>query len=114
MGINHCTLSGNLTRNSELRSSASGVSALSFGIAFNERRRRKDSDEWEEVANFIDCALFGARADALADYLVKGTKVSLDGKLRWNQWEDEFGEKHSKIELIVNDLEFMSPRASEG
>ena len=113
MSINHSTLSGNLTRDAELRYSEGGVAILSFGLAFNDRRKRKDGDEWEDVANFIDCVLFGNRAEALEPYLLKGTKVCLDGKLRWGQWETDDGDKRSKIELIVNEIEFMAPRRDD-
>ena len=57
--------------------------------------------------------VFGNRAEALADYLVKGTKVALEGKLRWSQWETEDGSKRSKHEIIVDELEFMAPRKEE-
>lgn len=113
MSINHSTLSGNLTRDAELRHSEGGVAILAFGLAFNDRRKQKDGDEWEDVANFIDCTLFGNRAEALEPYLQKGTKVCLDGKLRWGQWEADDGEKRSKIELIVDELEFMAPRRDD-
>ena len=63
----------------------------------------------EDYPNFIDCTMFGARAESLSRYLSKGTKVSIEGKLRWSQWERE-GQKRSKIEVIVDELEFMSSR----
>ena len=113
MGINNVHLSGNLTRDAELRETNSDIAVLAFGLAFNDRRRKSDSDEWEEVPNFIDCVLFGKRAEALEQYLVKGTKVSLEGRLHWNQWETDEGEKRSKHELIVHELEFMAPRKDE-
>lgn len=114
MSINHVNLSGNLTRDGELRHTEGGMPVLALGMAFNERRRVKGTDdEWEDVPNFVDCTLFGNRAEALAPYLVKGAKVAIDGHLRWGQWETEDGSKRSKIEVIIDELEFMSPRKSE-
>lgn len=108
MSINKVVISGNLTRDSELRSTAGGTSVLGFGVAVNDRRRNING-EWEDYANFVDCTMFGARADGLHKYLVKGTKVAIEGKLRWSQWESKDGTgKRSKIEIIVDELEFMS------
>lgn len=108
MSINRVTISGNLTRDGELRATASGTSVLTFGVAVNDRRRNT-SGEWEDYPNFIDCVMFGTRADSLARYLTKGTKVCIDGKLRYSSWETD-GQRRSRIEVIVNDLDFMSSR----
>lgn len=113
MTINSVHLSGNLTRDAELRRTQTDMAVLGFGLAFNERRRKPGTEEWEEVPNFIDCVLFGNRAEALKQYLVKGTKVAVAGRLRWGQWEAEDGSKRSKHELIVDELEFMAPRREE-
>ena len=109
MSINRVIISGNLTRAPELRSTAGGMPVLGFGVAVNDRRKNQQTGEWEDYPNFIDCTMFGARAEALSRYLNKGTKVSIEGKLRWSQWERE-GQKRSKIEVIVDELEFMSSR----
>ncbi|MDU5065117.1 MAG: single-stranded DNA-binding protein, partial [Eggerthella sp.] len=76
------------------------------------RRKNQQTGEWEDYPNFIDCTMFGARAESLSRYLGKGTKVAIEGKLRWSQWERE-GQKRSKIEVIVDELEFMSSRNSD-
>ena len=109
MSINRVVISGNLTRDPELRSTSGGTQVLSFGVAVNDRRRNQQTGEWEDYPNFIDCTMFGARAEALSRYLSKGTKVAIEGKLRWSQWERD-GQKRSKIEVIVDELEFMSSR----
>ena len=109
MSINRVIVSGNLTRDSELRATASGLPVLGFGIAVNDRRKNQQTGEWEDYPNFIDCTMFGQRAESLAKYLTKGAKVALEGKLRWSQWERE-GQKRSKIEVIVEELEFTSFR----
>ena len=112
MSINRVIISGNLTRDPELRSTQSGMDVMSFGVAVNDRRRNPQTNEWEDYPNFIDCTMFGARAESLSRYLGKGTKVAIEGKLRWSQWERE-GQKRSKIEVIVDELEFMSSRNSD-
>ncbi len=109
MSINRVMISGNLTRDAELRSTASGLPVLGFGVAVNDRRKNQQTGEWEDYPNFIDCTMFGPRAESLSRYLTKGTKVSIEGKLRWSQWERD-GQKRSKIEVIVDELEFMSSR----
>lgn len=109
MSINRVLISGNLTRDPELRQTGGGTQVLSFGVAVNDRRRNQQTGEWEDYPNFIDCTMFGARAEALSRYLSKGTKVAIEGKLRWSQWERD-GQKRSKIEVIVDELEFMTSR----
>lgn len=109
MSINRVLISGNLTRDPELRQTGGGTQVLSFGVAVNDRRRNPQTGEWEDYPNFIDCTMFGARAEALSRYLSKGTKVAIEGKLRWSQWERD-GQKRSKIEVIVDELEFMTSR----
>lgn len=112
MSINRVIISGNLTRDPELRSTQSGMDVMSFGVAVNDRRRNPQTNEWEDYPNFVDCTMFGNRARSLHQYLSKGTKVAIEGKLRWSQWERE-GQKRSKIEVIVDELEFMSSRNSD-
>ena len=99
MSINRVIISGNLTRDPELRQTQSGMAVLSFGVAVNDRRKNPSTGEWEDYPNFVDCTMFGARANSLAQYLSKGTKVSIEGKLRWSQWERD-GQKRSKLEVI--------------
>ena len=114
MSINRVVISGNLTRDGELRATAGGMSVLKLGVAVNDRRKNQQTGEWEDIPNFIDCTMFGARADALGQYLVKGTKVAIEGKLRWSSWENPQGEKRSKVEVIVDEIEFMSSRDGGG
>ena len=109
MSINHVCISGNLTRDAELKRSQSGMAILGFSVAVNERRKNNQTGEYEDYANFIDCRMFGTRAEKIAMYLTKGLKVSVDGKLRWSQWERD-GQKRSKVEVIVDEIEFMSSR----
>lgn len=112
MSINRVILSGNLTRDPEVRATASGIPVMSFGLAVNDRRKNNQTGEWEDHPNFVDCTMFGTRAHAVSRYLHKGSKVFIEGKLRWSQWEKD-GQKRSKIEVIVEELEFASVRNSD-
>ena len=112
MSINRVCISGNLTRDAELRATASGMPVLSLSVAVNDRRKNPQSGEWEDYPNFVDCTMFGTRAEKLAQYLSKGTKVAVEGKLRYSSWERD-GQRRSKLEVIVDEIEFMS-RGSQG
>lgn len=107
MSINRVSISGNLTRDPELRQTQGGMAILSMGVAVNDRVKDKQTGEWVDHANFIDCVMFGPRAEKLAQYLAKGTKVAIDGKLRYSSWEKD-GARRSKLEVIVDEIEFMS------
>lgn len=112
MSINRVSISGNLTRDPELRSTQGGKSILTFGVAVNDRRRNPQTGEWEDVPNFVDCVVFGARAEALGKFLSKGSKVAIDGKLRYSSWEKD-GQRRSKLEVIVEECEFLSQREAQ-
>ena len=111
MSINHVAVVGNLTRDVELRSTQSGTAVLSFGIAVNDRRKNA-SGNWEDVPNFFECVTFGNRATALGDILTKGMKVAISGKLHYSSWEKD-GQKHSKVDIIANEIELMQNRRPE-
>ena len=96
MSINRVNISGNLTRDPELRMTGSGTQILAFGVAVNDRRRNPQSGEWEDVPNFIDCVVFGARAEPLSRFLSKGSKVAVEGKLRYSSWETKDGQKRGQ------------------
>lgn len=107
MAINRVNISGNLTRAAELRCTAGGTQVLAFGVAVNDRRRNPQTGEWEDHPNFVDCTMFGNRAEAIARYLTKGSKVAVEGKLRYSSWERD-GQRRSKLEVVVDEIEFLS------
>lgn len=109
MSLNIVAISGNLTRDPELRTTPGGTSVLNFGVAVNDRRQNPQTGEWEDYPNFVDVTIFGKRGSALAQYLHKGTKVSIEGKLRYSSWEKD-GQRRSKLEVIGEEIEFMSQR----
>ena len=96
---------GNLVRDAELKALPTGTKVLNFTVAVNESRRR--GDEWEDYPNYFDCVVYGARAEPLSRYLHKGTKVAVDGRLHQDRWEKD-GHRRDRIEIVVDDLEFMS------
>ncbi len=113
MSVNRVVISGNLTRDPELRSSQSGTNILTFGMAVNDRRRNPQTGEWEDYANFVDCVLFGNRAEWLARDLRKGKKVFVEGKLRYSTWERD-GQRRSKLEVVVDDIDYDRPPRQQG
>lgn len=109
MSINRVVISGNLTRDPELRATGSGMPVVKLGLAVNDRRKNSDG-EWEDVPNYFDVVMFGQRADSITRFLSKGSKIAVEGKLRWSQWTTTDGDKRSKVEIIADDVEFMSSR----
>jgi len=112
MSINRVYISGNLTRDPEMRNCANGSTVIGFGVAVNDRVKNQQTGQWEDRPNFIDCTMFGNRASSLQQYLHKGDKVAIEGHLRWSQWERN-GEKRSKLEVIVDEIELMSQRQQQ-
>jgi len=90
------------------------MAVLKMGVAVNDRAKNQQTGEWEDRPNFIDLVMFGTRAESASRFLSKGSKVGIDGKLRWSSWETPQGDKRSKIEVVVDDLEFLSPRDGAG
>lgn len=108
MSINRVNITGNLTRDPELRATAGGTQILSFGVAVNDRRKNPQTGAWEDVPNFVDCIVFGQRAEAVSRFISKGSKVAIEGKLRYSAWETKEGQRRSKLEVIVDEIDFMS------
>ena len=104
MSINRVNITGNLTRDPELRATAGGTQVLSFGVAVNDRRRNPQTGEWEDYPNFVDCTMFGTRAEAVSRFLAKGNKVAIEGKLRYSSWERD-GQRRSKLDDILTKTE---------
>ena len=102
--INHVVLVGRLTRDSELKYTASGQAVCKFSIAVN--RRRKNGDQWEDEANFFDIVLWGRQGESLSQYLLKGKSVGVEGELRQDRWQQD-GQNRSKVEVVANNIQLM-------
>jgi single-strand DNA-binding protein len=103
--INSVVLVGRLTRDAELTYAGSGTAICKFSIANNYSRRQGDS--WQEETNFFDCVLFGRSGEALQRYLVKGKQVGVQGALRQDRWESQDGQKRSRVNVIVNEINLL-------
>lgn len=101
--MNRVAVSGNLTRDPELSTTAAGTSICRFGIAVNESRKK--GDEWVEVAHFFDVTYFGRRGELMAEKATKGDRVTVDGRLDYSSWETDDGSKRSKVGIVANEVE---------
>ena len=109
--INRVVLTGNLTRDPELRSTQSGMSVCSLRIASNTRRKNQATGEWEDKPNFFDVTVWGAQGENCARFLAKGRPVALDGRLEWREWEDrETGKKRQSVDIIADSVQFLGSR----
>ncbi|MDR2313483.1 MAG: single-stranded DNA-binding protein [Spirochaetaceae bacterium] len=111
--LNHVVLIGRLTRDAELKYTASGQAVCKFSIAVN--RRRKSGDQWVDEASFFDIVLWGRQGESLNQYLVKGKLVGVDGELRQDRWEQD-GQNRSKVEIVANNIQLLggNPGAGSG
>lgn len=110
MSVNQVAISGNITRDAELRNTAGGTSILNFTVAVNERRKNQSTGEWDNYPNFVDCTTFGKRAESLAQYLRKGTKVAVSGRLHYSSWKAKDGSNRSKLDVTADQVDIMTPR----
>jgi single-strand DNA-binding protein len=113
--MNKVMLIGNLTRDAEVRHTNSGFPITEMGIAVNDRRKNAQTGDWEEKPFFFNMKMLGERGEKIAQYLTKGKKVAVVGRLEYRAWETPAGEKRSVVEVVVEDLDFMSaPGSSDG
>jgi len=114
MSINRVNLTGNLTRDAELKQTAGGTAILKIRLAVNDRRKNAQTGQWEDAPNYVDVTVFGARAEALSRFLSKGKQIAVDGKLRWREWESQQGEKRNALEVVADDIELLGGRSDAG
>jgi len=111
--INRIVLTGNLTRDPELRTTPSGTSVCSIRLACNTRRRDA-SGEWVDKPNYFDVTVWGAQGENCANYLSKGRPIALDGRLEWREWEDQQGNKRQAVDIIADSVQFLGSREGGG
>jgi single-strand DNA-binding protein len=111
--INVVVITGNLTKDPELRSLPSGTSVCELRVAVNSRRRDQ-SGEWVDKPNFFDVTVWGAQGENCSTYLSKGRPVAIEGRLDWREWETQEGGKRQAVQIIANSVQFLGSRDGGG
>lgn len=101
---NHVSIIGNLTRDPELRFTPSGQATTSFAVAVNRRWQNRQTQEWDEQVSYFDVVCWGQLAENTAQSLTKGARVMVDGRLDQRSWENQEGERRSKIEITADEV----------
>jgi single-strand DNA-binding protein len=112
--MNVVVVTGNLTRDPELRSTSGGTSICKLRVAVNSRRKDGQSGEWVDKPNYFDVTVWGAQGENCANYLAKGRPVAIEGRLDWREWEDKEGNKRQTVEIIANSVQFLGSRDGSG
>jgi single-strand DNA-binding protein len=110
--INRVVMTGNLTKDPELRSLPSGTALCELRLACNTRRKDATTGEWTDKPNFFNVKVWGAQGENTARYLAKGRPVAIDGRLEWREWETQDGNKRQAIEIIADSVQFLGSRPS--
>ena len=111
--VNKVFLVGRLTRDPEIRFLPSGSQVTSFSIAVNRAYKTKDSDDWKEETYYFDIDTFGSLAERLGKKLSKGVQVLIEGSLRQDRWENQAGEKRSKVKVVAGKVSLLSRKAKK-
>jgi single-strand DNA-binding protein len=115
-GINVAVITGNLTRDPEVRHTGGGLAICELRVAVNGRRKDGQSGEWVDKANYFDVTVFGARGEACGKHLGKGGPVAVEGRLDWREWEAKDGSgKRQAVQIIANVVRFLgkAPESTE-
>ncbi len=111
--LNKVFLMGNLTRDPELRSVNGGTSVCEFGVAINRTWIKPDGTKGEETC-FVDCTMWGRRGEVIAESLSKGQPIFVEGHMKLDEWENQQGEKRSKLKIVADNFEFLGGKESKG
>jgi single-strand DNA-binding protein len=110
---NRVLLMGNLTRDVELRHTPSNTPVANIGLAVNRQFKTKEGDSKEETT-FVECEAWGRTAEVMNQYLSKGRPVFIEGRLKFDSWEDQQGQKRSKLKVVIESFEFIDSRNAGG
>jgi single-strand DNA-binding protein len=113
--INVVVITGNLTRDPELRSTGGGTPVCDLRVAVNSRRKNGQTGEWVDKPNYFDVTVWGAQGENCANYLSKGRPVAIEGRLDWSEWEAKDGSgKRQAVRIIANSVQFLGSRDGAG
>ena len=101
---NTVTLVGNVTREPELRFTASGQAKAAFGLAVNRRWQNRTTQEWEEATSFFNVVAWGDMGENISECIEKGTRIFVTGRLEQRSWETDEGEKRSIVEIVADEV----------
>jgi single-strand DNA-binding protein len=104
MPTNTVTITGNATRDPELKFTPSGAAVATFGVAINRRWQNRSTNEWEEAVSFFDVTAWQQLAENTAETITKGTRLVVTGRLDQRSWENQDGEKRSKVEIVADEI----------
>ena len=111
--LNRVIITGNLTRDPELRNLPSGTSVCELRVAVNSSRK-DESGNWVDKPNYFNVKVWGAQGENCATYLSKGRPVAIDGRLDWREWETQDGQKRQSIDIIADRVQFLGSRDGGG
>ena len=112
--VNVVVITGNLTKDPELRSTGGGTSVCEMRVAVNSRRKNGQTGQWEDKPNYFDVVVFGAQADNCATYLQRGRPLAVEGRLDWREWEAKDGTKRQAVQIVANSVQFLGSRDGGG
>jgi single-strand DNA-binding protein len=113
--INVAVITGNLTRDPELRHTGGGTAVCELRVAVNSSRKNGQTGEWEDKANYFDVVVWGAQGENCANYLSKGRPVAVEGRLDWSEWEAKDGSgKRQKVQIVAKSVQFLGSRDGSG
>jgi single-strand DNA-binding protein len=111
--VNVVVITGNLTKDPELRSTNGGMSVCEMRVAVNSRRKDQ-SGQWVDKPNYFDVVVFGAQGENCANYLSRGRPLAVEGRLDWREWEAKDGGKRQAVQIIANSVQFLGSRDGGG
>jgi single-strand DNA-binding protein len=111
--VNVVVITGNLTRDPELRHTGGGTAVCDLRVAVNSRRKDQ-SGNWVDKPNYFDVTVWGAQGENCANYLSKGRPVAIEGRLDWREWEAKDGGKRQAVQIIANTVQFLGSRDGSG